>query len=382
MRNSFSLPKNKAIIAFIAVVALGPSSLMAAIKAEEKLKDVRSQIKKYESLINSEMRNEAKYGQEIERLEKLMRLQALEIELSKAELIEIETEISEMDQRKASLKKILDNRKAKLREHLSRVYSLKFAVSFTEATRRKQAMRSMHKKLIDTMVLDEKTQIFMLKEIELELIQMEEETLEKKQELIAQVDDLRQKQSVLQLNIELKNKRLQKSRLSKNSRLKQFQEAKLSERKLSNTMVQLRQRREKLKKKWASNFLAHKGNLDLPLEGRIVTKFGKRYDPKTNLYSFHKGISIATQGREEVKAIFPGKVVFSGRLGGYRQLIIIDHGKDYFSLVAQLGELISKVGDQVQAGDVVGKSGVSGSPVYFEIRKRHVAIDPLPWLKL
>ncbi len=377
MRNRFLI--------FAAVPLFAGMSLFAAVKEatkeEKKLNQVRSQVKKYEMLINSEMRNEAKFGQEIEQLSKLMRLQALEIELSRAELLEIETQISEMNQRKTALKKILNNRKEKMKEHLSRVYSLKFTVLFTSTTRRKQAMRSMHKKLIDSMVLDEKTQIFMLKELALELLQMEEDTLEKKQELVAQVDDLRQKQSVLQLNIELKNKHLKRSKLSRNKRLRQFQEAKKSERKLANTMIRLRKKRERLKKKWASNFLAHKGNLALPLQGRVITKFGKRYEPKTNLYSFHKGVSISTNGREEVKAIFPGKVVFSGRLGGYRQLIIIDHGKDYFSLVAQLGELISKVGDKVNVGDVIGKSGISGDPVYFEIRKRHVAIDPLPWLK-
>lgn len=369
-------------IAFLILLGISfPFLTFAAIKNSEQLESIRQKIKQQEAALNSEMRREAKYGAEIERLEKLMRMQALEIELSKTELLEVETEISEMDQRKTSLKEMLAKRKDKLREHLSQVYSLRYSNPFSDTNERKQAMRGMHRKLVDSMVMDEKSQIFMLREIELEIVQMESETIEKKEAMIAQMEDLRQKQAVLALNIELKNKKLKRSQASRVKRLKQFQAARASERSLSNKVAELRKARENLKKKWASNFLAQKGRLDLPLQGRVVAKFGKRYDPKTNLYSFHKGISIANKGGEDIKAIFPGKVVFSGRLGGYRQLIIIDHGKDYFSLAAQLGKLSAKVGDKVEAGQVIGKSGISGNPVYFEIRKRHVAVDPLPWFR-
>lgn len=354
----------------------------AAISGKEKLEKIRSKIKQHEALLNSDIRREAHYGAEIERLEKLMRLQTLEIELSRSEMQEIEVEAAEMEQRKDALREILTARKSKLREHLSRVYSLKFSNSLANVNDRKLEMRKMHKQLIDTMVMDEKDQILLLREIEAELTSTEEAILEKKNELEAQMEDLRQKQSVLALNAEIQNKHLKQSKAARLDRLRKYEEIKSSEVKLSNTMDQIQQKREMVKQKWAESIVSYKGKLELPLEGKVVTRFGKRYDPKTNLYSFHKGISIATKENSEVRAIFPGKVVFSGRLGGYRQLIIIDHGKDYFSLVAQLGERLSKVGDEIKGGDVIGKSSAGGTPVYFEIRKRHVAIDPVPWLKL
>jgi septal ring factor EnvC (AmiA/AmiB activator) len=59
---------------------------------------------------------------------------------------------------------------------------------------------------------------------------------------------------------------------------------------------------------------------------------------------------------------------------------IIDHGDHFYSLVAHLGDLRRKVGESVQAGDVIGLTDAQGTPVYFEIRARNVAVNPLQWV--
>lgn len=130
-----------------------------------------------------------------------------------------------------------------------------------------------------------------------------------------------------------------------------------------------------------ANFWNRKGQLLLPVDGAVINQFGKKYDPKTNLYTFHKGIEIAAKSGTPVRAISSGKVVFSGRLGGYRQLLIIDHGKQFYSLAGNLGETLRKVGDVVREGDIIGKSSVDETPLYFEIRQRHIAVNPVPWFR-
>jgi murein hydrolase activator len=79
-----------------------------------------------------------------------------------------------------------------------------------------------------------------------------------------------------------------------------------------------------------------------------------------------------------------GKVVFSGWLRGYGNLIIVDHGDGYHTVVAHLGELERKVGEEVHGGDALGPLGDTGSLkgpyVYFELRHRGVAVDPQVWL--
>jgi septal ring factor EnvC (AmiA/AmiB activator) len=48
-------------------------------------------------------------------------------------------------------------------------------------------------------------------------------------------------------------------------------------------------------------------------------------------------------------------------------------------LLGQLGEVFKKSGDSVAEGELVGKSNSNNTPVYFEIRQRHIAVNPAPW---
>ena len=80
-----------------------------------------------------------------------------------------------------------------------------------------------------------------------------------------------------------------------------------------------------------------------------------------------------------MRAVFPGKVVFSGSISGYGQLLILDHGDQYYSLVGKLGEVLKKEGDEIREGDVLGRTAQDKTPLYFEIRQRHIAVNPAPW---
>ncbi len=82
-------------------------------------------------------------------------------------------------------------------------------------------------------------------------------------------------------------------------------------------------------------------------------------------------------------AVAPGKVVFAGWLRGYGNLLILDHGSGYHSLMAHLASVVPTVGAEVQPGEEVGTVGDTGSLkgayLYFEIRKGGLAVDPAPW---
>ena len=132
-------------------------------------------------------------------------------------------------------------------------------------------------------------------------------------------------------------------------------------------------------------FAQFKGRLQLPLAaGRVVSSFGRAFDPKSRLFIFKKGIDIVPpdggRGATPVHAIFAGKVAYSGELPEYGQVAIIDHGNHFYSLCAHLGRLSRKAGDAVAAGDAIGLTDGSGTPVYFEIRARNVAVNPLQWV--
>jgi murein hydrolase activator len=77
-------------------------------------------------------------------------------------------------------------------------------------------------------------------------------------------------------------------------------------------------------------------------------------------------------------------VAYAGWLRGYGNLLILDHGGGYHTLVAHLSSVTPGVGDRVAAGDSVGEVGETGSLkgayLYFEIRRSGQALDPAPWL--
>lgn len=129
-----------------------------------------------------------------------------------------------------------------------------------------------------------------------------------------------------------------------------------------------------------------KGQLPWPLEGRVITAFGFEKNPDFNTVVMNKGIEIAPgKDKSLILAINAGKVVYADYFQGYGNLLIVDHGMTYYSLYGHCAEFLAAVGDMVRAGQpvaVVGDSGsLKGECLYFEIRYKTKALDPLQWLK-
>lgn len=131
-------------------------------------------------------------------------------------------------------------------------------------------------------------------------------------------------------------------------------------------------------------FYEKKGTLPWPIQGKIVTRFGpERYHNTTTM---NNGIEIAPpEGTRTVRAIHPGKVIFADYFQGYGNLLIIDHGLNYYTLYGHCAEFLVEKGDLVNAEQpiaIVGDSGsLKGTSLYLEVRYRTRPLDPLQWLK-
>jgi len=128
-----------------------------------------------------------------------------------------------------------------------------------------------------------------------------------------------------------------------------------------------------------------KGKLPWPLEGKIITRFGPERHPRFNTVTINNGIEIAPSRDKVVRAVHGGRVVFADYFKGYGNLIIVDHGLSYYTLYGHLSSFQVKVGDLVQAGQPIGQAGdsdsIKGESLYFEIRHKSQAVDPLQWLR-
>jgi septal ring factor EnvC (AmiA/AmiB activator) len=129
-----------------------------------------------------------------------------------------------------------------------------------------------------------------------------------------------------------------------------------------------------------SDFSTLKGKLPWPVSGRLAQKFGS---PRSE--GAWDGVLIDAREGMEIKAVTRGKVVYAEWLRGYGLLTIIDHGQGYMTLYAFNQSLYKRMGDLVEAGDVIASVGQSGgrsqAGLYFGIRKKGVPIDPLEWCR-
>lgn len=127
-----------------------------------------------------------------------------------------------------------------------------------------------------------------------------------------------------------------------------------------------------------------RGSLPFPVEGEIVRGFGKQRHGEFSDMLFIKGLEVIAPVGSKVKAVAKGKVILSKILPGYGNVVILDHGKRYYTLYAKLAGLLCRAGDVVDAGDVlavVGEADHRGRNFYFELRIRGKATDPKRYFK-
>ncbi len=114
-----------------------------------------------------------------------------------------------------------------------------------------------------------------------------------------------------------------------------------------------------------------------PITGVITSRFGSR----ESIRSYpHSGLDIAAPYGTSIKSASKGKVIFSGDKGSYGNLIIVDCGNGVQIYYGHCSKLYAKVGDKVNAGDIiaaVGSTGNStGNHLHFEIKINGVSVNP------
>jgi len=153
---------------------------------------------------------------------------------------------------------------------------------------------------------------------------------------------------------------------------------------LARSRAQLQAVASVLEEPEPTGFGALRGKLPLPVPGNVEVAFGRLVHPKFNTVTVQKGLDIRAVAGAPVKALAPGSVAWSGWLGGYGNLLVLDQGNGYHTIYAHLAEVLRPVGARVFPGEVVGTVGETGSLkgayLYFEVRRRGLAVDPMPWV--
>ena len=126
-----------------------------------------------------------------------------------------------------------------------------------------------------------------------------------------------------------------------------------------------------------SAFAKAKGKVLRPARGTVVTAFKQEMSKGVE----SNGIDIKTASNAQVISPYDGTVIFAGPFKNFGNLIIIDHGEGYTSLLSGLGENNTEVGQSLLAGEPVGTMPSGGTnKLHMEIRKNNQPVNPLDWI--
>jgi murein DD-endopeptidase MepM/ murein hydrolase activator NlpD len=122
-----------------------------------------------------------------------------------------------------------------------------------------------------------------------------------------------------------------------------------------------------------------------PCRGRISSGYGFRVHPVLCSKEFHPGIDIANTLNTSISSTAAGRVVFSGYLTGYGNVIVISHGRGgYRTIYAHLSKRLVNVGACVSRGNIIAKMGSTGtstgSHLHYEVHFKENHVNPKPYL--
>jgi murein DD-endopeptidase MepM/ murein hydrolase activator NlpD len=115
-----------------------------------------------------------------------------------------------------------------------------------------------------------------------------------------------------------------------------------------------------------------------PAAGPVTSTFGWRWG------RMHEGIDIAAPSGTPIRSAAGGTVIYAGWLGGYGNLVVVDHGGGVSTAYAHMSSIASGTGQGVVQGQVIGYVGSTGHStgphLHFEVRINGQAVDPLAYL--
>lgn len=267
----------------------------------------------------------------------------------------------------------LEQNASRIRKDLDKIAAKKALVEkqVAKITKQKKVLEKEHDQM--KILVQKKSKI--RNAVEIKSIQ----TKKKVQALASQAQDLRDLLSKLE-----KQRLAAKKKRQEEERKRLAEQRALEEQRLTETQkLEQAQRADLIKlkpefiKETGSNFVKAKGRLSRPAMGPIITAYGQ----ETAKGISSKGVIIKTRNQAQVISPYDGSVIFAGPFRGYGNLIIIEHGQGYLSLLAGLESIDCELGQMLLAGEPLGQMpDDKDAKLYVELRKDNHPIDPMAWI--
>lgn len=373
------------LILSLARAAIPPvSPIEADSRLVDQLANVREKIVFVEKDLIQVLRGKNETKDRIRKIRRLLELHNEERKIAEKRMKELEVVVVELERRKTEMESQLKGRETLIRRTLSEIAWSKQA-SVPALEEKEAPRREILRRLVQLSLREIEAYQIDLSDAEI----LEARIRSEREQLAYAFNDLNEQKDVLSLHKKMESESLSKRYKERLTQLEQYRDLKNSEKRLEdllgqfNARVELdrlqRKEREMNRQLREEGFETKRGALPLPVDGTIAANFGKFFDERTKLNLFRKGIEIVTKSASPVAAVYAGKVVFAGPLNSYGQVVIVDHGMNYYTLSGGLNQVARKVGDIVRPGEKLG-SATPERPVYFEIRSKSTPLDPTAWI--
>ena len=121
-----------------------------------------------------------------------------------------------------------------------------------------------------------------------------------------------------------------------------------------------------------------------PIDGRLMSSFGRRSDPFSGEGAYHSGVDISAPTGTPVKAAADGLVTYAQYFGGYGRLVVITHNNGMQTCYGHLSKFDVIAGQEIRQGEVLGRVGTSGrvaAPhLHYEVRVGDAPVNPYRFL--
>ncbi len=115
-----------------------------------------------------------------------------------------------------------------------------------------------------------------------------------------------------------------------------------------------------------------KRKLNIHVRGKLIVRYGE----KTPLGLKSDGWRIPTRGDALVMAPADGVVKFADSFRGFGKVIIMSHKNGYNTVMTNMGSIDAMVGQEILAGEPIGRMNENKPEMYLEVRRGNKSIDP------
>jgi septal ring factor EnvC (AmiA/AmiB activator) len=381
-------------ILFVVLFSYGDSSGDHSQKIKEesqRLKKIEQQIKSVKDEINNLQKKESGYLETLHKIEKLLQDTEKELQAIERDLELAQKEIKQGEDELIREKHILKERTMVLENRLREIYKRRLtgyleilfnSESFSDFLTRFRYIKNILS-LDAEMINDIRQQ---MKKIENNKI-----NLENREEILSLLKkEVEKEKENIKFSIKAKKSIINKIDSQKEVHLKSLKELEQSSLEIKNIIERVYKQQEEDSKKASQKEIPaitlkpKKGILALPIQGKLISEYGRQKNTDFNTYTFNSGIDISASLGQVVRAAGSGEVIYTGNIKGYGQIIIIDHGGRTTTLYAHLSKILVEIGNKIKKSQIIGQVGDSGgvtSPrLHFEVRVEGKPTDPMNWL--